>query len=44
VNLPVRSYLYVPGCDERKIEKALAGEADGVVLDLEDAVAPNRKE
>jgi citrate lyase subunit beta / citryl-CoA lyase len=44
VNLPVRSYLYVPGGDERKIEKALAGEADAVVLDLEDAVAPNRKE
>jgi citrate lyase subunit beta/citryl-CoA lyase len=43
VNPPVRSYLYVPGDDERKIEKALAGEADAVVLDLEDAVAPNRK-
>ena len=41
---PVRSYLYVPGDDESKIEKALAGEADAVVLDLEDAVAPNRKE
>jgi citrate lyase subunit beta/citryl-CoA lyase len=44
VNPPARSYLYVPGDDERKIEKALAGEADAVVLDLEDAVAPNRKE
>jgi citrate lyase subunit beta/citryl-CoA lyase len=44
VNLPIRSYLYVPGYDERKIEKALAGEADAVVLDLEDAVAPDRKE
>ena len=44
MNPPVRSYLYVPGDDERKIEKALAGEADAVVLDLEDAVAPNRKE
>jgi citrate lyase subunit beta / citryl-CoA lyase len=45
VNLPpVRSYLYVPGYDERRIEKALASEADAVVLDLEDAVAPNRKE
>jgi citrate lyase subunit beta / citryl-CoA lyase len=41
---PVRSYLYVPGDDGRRIEKALAGEADAVVLDLEDAVAPNRKE
>lgn len=39
-----RSYLYAPGNDPRKIEKALASEADAVVLDLEDAVAPNRKE
>ena len=43
-NLPVRSYLYVPGSDPRRIEKALASEADAVILDLEDAVAPNRKE
>src|ERR671912_2516001 len=42
--LPVRSYLYVPGSDPRRIENALASEADAVVLDLEDAVAPNRKE
>jgi citrate lyase subunit beta/citryl-CoA lyase len=40
---PLRSYLYVPGYDDSKIGKALAGEADAVVLDLEDAVAPNRK-
>ena len=44
MNLPIRSYLYVPGYDERMIEKALASEADAVVLDLEDAVAPDRKE
>jgi citrate lyase subunit beta/citryl-CoA lyase len=43
-NLPVRSYLYVPGSDPRRIEKALASEADAVIIDLEDAVAPNRKE
>ena len=42
--LPVRSYLYVPGSDPRRIEKALASEADAVILDLEDAVVPNRKE
>ena len=42
--LPVRSYLYVPGSDPRRIEKALASEADAVILDLEDAVAPSRKE
>ena len=41
---PIRSYLYVPGSDPRRIEKALASDADAVVLDLEDAVAPNRKE
>ena len=44
MNPPIRSYLYVPGDDGPKIEKALAGEADAVVLDLEDAVTPNRKE
>ena len=43
-NLPIRSYLYVPSSDPRRIEKALASEADAVILDLEDAVAPNRKE
>jgi citrate lyase subunit beta / citryl-CoA lyase len=44
MNLPIRSYLYAPGYDKRKIEKALSSEADAVVLDLEDAVAPNRKD
>lgn len=41
---PIRSYLYVAGSDPRRIEKALASEADAVVIDLEDAVAPNRKD
>jgi citrate lyase subunit beta / citryl-CoA lyase len=41
---PVRSYLYVPGTEPRRIEKALASGADAVILDLEDAVAPSRKE
>lgn len=40
---PIRSCLYVPASEERLIHKALASEADAVVLDLEDAVAPNRK-
>ncbi|MGH3144748.1 MAG: HpcH/HpaI aldolase/citrate lyase family protein [Rubrobacter sp.] len=40
---PFRSYLYVPASDPRRVEKALGSEADAVVLDLEDAVAPNRK-
>lgn len=39
----IRSLLFVPGDDERKIEKALAGEADAVILDLEDAVAEEGK-
>lgn len=42
---PIRSYLYVPGDDPRKMEKALASDAaDAVVFDLEDAVAAERKE
>ena len=34
----------MPGYDERRIGKAFASDADAVVLDLEDAVAPNRKD
>lgn len=41
---PIRSYLYVAGSDPRRVEKALASEADAVVIDLEDAVAPERKD
>lgn len=39
----VRSLLFVPGDDERKIAKALDCAADALILDLEDAVAPQRK-
>ncbi len=39
----MRSLLFVPGDDPRKIEKALASEADALLLDLEDSVAPPRK-
>ncbi len=38
-----RSILIFPGGVPRFFEKALASEADGVVLDLEDAVEVNRK-
>lgn len=38
-----RSVLSVPGDNTRMIEKALASEADIVMLDLEDATAPDRK-
>jgi citrate lyase subunit beta/citryl-CoA lyase len=39
----MRSFLFVPADDERKIAKALACEADVVILDLEDAVGPTQK-
>lgn len=39
----LRSLLFVPADDERKITKALATQADVIILDLEDAVAlPNK--
>jgi citrate lyase subunit beta/citryl-CoA lyase len=40
----LRSLLFAPGDSARKAEKALASDADGVILDLEDSVAPDRKE
>jgi citrate lyase subunit beta/citryl-CoA lyase len=45
VNLvrPRRSVLYVPGANARAIEKARSLDADGLILDLEDAVAPAAK-
>ncbi|WP_375291274.1 HpcH/HpaI aldolase/citrate lyase family protein [Qipengyuania sp.] len=39
-----RSWLFAPGDSDRKIEKALGGAADQVILDLEDAVAPGEKD
>jgi citrate lyase subunit beta/citryl-CoA lyase len=39
----LRSYLYAPGSRPDVMEKALAAGADAVVLDLEDAVAPDDK-
>lgn len=39
----MRSLLYVPGDDERKIARARESAADAVILDLEDAIAPERK-
>lgn len=38
-----RSYLYVPAHEPHMIDKAMASEADAVVLDLEDAVPADRK-
>ncbi len=39
----MRSFLFVPGDDERKIAKAIDSAADALILDLEDAVAAQRK-
>ncbi|HET7849599.1 MAG TPA: CoA ester lyase [Pseudolabrys sp.] len=41
---PRRSVLYMPGSNARAIEKARTLPVDGVILDLEDAVAPEAKE
>src|SRR6478609_11352287 len=38
-----RSWLFVPADSERKIAKALESEADAVIFDLEDSVAPAQK-
>ena len=39
-----RSCLSVPGSSEKMLGKASETEADEIVIDLEDAVAPNAKE
>ncbi|MYT32809.1 MULTISPECIES: CoA ester lyase [unclassified Streptomyces] len=39
-----RSVLYMPGANERALQKAASLPADGLILDLEDAVAPDAKE
>ncbi|MBO8141121.1 MAG: CoA ester lyase [Firmicutes bacterium] len=39
-----RSYLFSPASDMRKMEKSLWSGADAVILDLEDAVAPDQKD
>jgi citrate lyase subunit beta/citryl-CoA lyase len=40
---PRRSALYMPGANERALEKAKTLSADALILDLEDAVAPDAK-
>jgi citrate lyase subunit beta / citryl-CoA lyase len=41
---PRRSVLFMPGSNPRALEKARALPADGLIFDLEDAVAPETKE
>jgi len=40
---PLRSVLYMPGSNDRALEKAKSIPCDGLILDLEDAVAPDAK-
>ena len=40
---PLRSVLYMPSSNERALEKARTIACDGLILDLEDAVAPDAK-
>ncbi|GLR79806.1 CoA ester lyase [Azospirillum oryzae] len=40
---PRRSVLYMPGSNARALEKGRSLPADGLILDLEDAVAPDAK-
>jgi len=42
-NRPRRSVLYMPGANTRALEKAKILPADSLILDLEDAVAPDAK-
>ncbi|WGD28876.1 CoA ester lyase [Ancylobacter sp. WKF20] len=40
---PRRSVLYMPGSNSRALEKARSLPCDGIIIDLEDAVAPEAK-
>src|ERR1700738_4591368 len=40
---PRRSLLFMPGSNPRALEKARNLPADGIILDLEDSVAPEAK-
>lgn len=39
-----RSFHFVPGPNERMLEKAVSSEADCLILDLEDSVPPDKKD
>jgi len=42
--IPLRTLLFVPGNQERRIEKARSIPADALILDLEDSVPPAEKD
>jgi citrate lyase subunit beta/citryl-CoA lyase len=41
---PRRSVLFMPGSNTRAVEKAKTLPVDGIILDLEDSIAPNEKD
>jgi citrate lyase subunit beta/citryl-CoA lyase len=41
---PRRSVLFMPGSNARAVEKAKTLPVDGVILDLEDSIAPEAKD
>lgn len=41
--IPTRSLLFVPALNMRAIEKSKGLDCDGIILDLEDSIAPARK-
>lgn len=41
--MSLRSMLFVPADSERKLQNAMRSEADALIVDLEDSVAPSRK-
>src|SRR5262245_64670086 len=43
LRLKMRSLLFIPADDEKKLAKGLATGADALILDLEDAVSVARK-
>jgi len=40
----MRSLLFVPADSGKKLDKAMGSGADGVIIDLEDSIAPERKD
>jgi len=41
--MKLRSMLFVPADSERKLQNAMRSQADALIIDLEDSVAPSRK-